>query len=243
MNILLITFIYNELPYLGDFVTYYKNQGIDLYVIDNYSNDGSYEWLIANNIECSRFDTNESFELFVLQSEVERILKIKKPDWFVYAHPDLFYVFKDTVRKTIEDADKKGFNQLKVRCYGALNINEKRGLPLYHHYFYGNYYRYLIMISKYDDTVKMNGDSIKIKDAKPYQLDGIMCNYGACKPEKEQRIKLKRREKAWDNGLSRNIGKHFKKYEDINWIWKREDVINFHHSVDAKYFKKLYREG
>ncbi len=243
MNILLVTFIYNEKPYLNDFVSYYKNQGVDLYVIDNMSTDGSYELLIKNEIECSRFDTNESFDLTLLQSEVQRTLEIKKPDWFVYAHPDLFYIFDNTIRKLIESADKQGYNQLKVRCYGALNTNENPGIPLYHYYFYGSYYRELIMISKYNDSMKMDGDSIYLNESKPLNVPGIMVNYGACKPIAEQKIKLERREKAWQNGLNRNTGKHFKKGSKVNWTWERENTINFHRSADAKYFKKLYQEG
>jgi len=243
MDILLITFIYNELPYLGDFVTYYKKQGIDLYVIDNYSNDGSYEWLISNNIKCSRFDTEESFDLRLLQKELTRILHIKKPDWIVYTGADLYYVFDKTIREEITTASNKGYNQLNIACYGALNTGEKFGTPLYKHYFYGKYWKDIVMISKYHEDIVMNGDNIIIPDSKIYNSNGIMCNYGACKPIAEQKIKLKRRQKAWDNGLNQNTGRHFRNGKTVNWTWKKEEIENFHRCINAKYFKKLYSEN
>ena len=44
----MITFVYNELKYLPHVVDYYKKNGCGVYIIDNYSNDGTYEWLIEN---------------------------------------------------------------------------------------------------------------------------------------------------------------------------------------------------
>lgn len=243
MKILLITFIYNELPYLKDMISYYKSQGCDLYFIDNYSTDGGYEYLKKRKIKCTRLNTKNSFNLTALQNEVEKRLHNLKPGWVVYAHPDLFYVFKQTIKETIKVVESKGHNQISVSCYGALNTGEKFKTPLYKNYFYGVYYRDLIMISKYDPGLKMDSDNIIIPDANPLKVEGIMVNYGACKPLKDQKIKLKRREKAWKEGLSKNIGKHFKSGEKIKWEWDRKKTINFHRCIHAKLFKKLYREG
>ncbi|HUV84786.1 MAG TPA: glycosyltransferase family 2 protein [Methanosarcinales archaeon] len=242
MKILYITFVYNERPYIADAISYYKKQGCDVYIIDNMSTDGTYEWLVSNNIKCSRFDSGESFDLAMLQKELERILKIEKPDWFVYAAPDLFYVFEKDIRNTIELADAEGYNQLTVRCYGALNTGEKYKTPLYKAYFHGRFYRDLEMISKYNDKIVMNGDNIIIPNVNKKKVQGIMVNYGACKPIEDQKIKLARRQKAWDNGLSMRTGKHFKSGSLIDWTWKKEDCLNFHRCIDKKYFKKLYEE-
>ena len=243
MRILYTTFVYNELPYLPDVIKYYKSQGCDIYIIDNYSNDGTYEWLISNGIKCNRFDTNESFDLTLLQKELERVLHIEQPDWVVYGGADLYYVFDSPISETIQEVDKKGFNQIGVRCYGALNTGEQFDTPLYKTYLYGRFYRNLIMISKYDKSLMMNGDGILLSESKILNIDGILVNYGACKPIKEQKIKLARRQKAWDNGLSTNTGKHFKKGEAINWTWNKEDCLLFTECVDAKYFNKLINEG
>lgn len=243
MNILLIAFIYNELPYIGDLVKYYKKQDVNIYIIDNYSTDGSYEWLLQNDIECSRFDTGCSFDLRLLQAELTRILHIKKPEWFVYAAADLYYVLDSTIKETIEKVNKEGYNQIKLPCYGALNTGEEFKTPLYKTYSYGRCWKDLIMISKYHKDLKMNGDNIIIPDINEYKPGGIMVNYGACKPIKEQKIKLKRRKKAWRNGLNRNTGRHFIKGEAISWTWPKLEVDNLHHCKDAKYFKRLCNEN
>ena len=240
---LYINFVYNELPYISDVIKYYKSQGLEIYIIDNMSTDGTYEWLIENNIECSRFNTNESFDLSLLQKELERILHIKKPDWFVYAGADLYYVFDKTVNETLKEADNLGFNQVRAACYGALNTGENFKTPLYKNYFYGRFYKDLIMISKYHPELKMNGDDIYTPNANAIKLPGIMVNYGACKPIEEQKEKLQRRQKAWDNGLSRQTGKHFKSGSLVNWTWEKEDYLNFHRCPDKFYFKKLYAEN
>lgn len=243
MRILYITFVYNELAYLPDAIKYYNNQGCDIYIIDNYSNDGTYEWLIENNIKCNRFDTNESFDLTLLQKELTRVLRVEKPDWVVYGSADLYYVFNKTIKNTIMYAEKLGCNQISVPCYGALNTGEKFNTPLYKNYFYGKYYKDLEMISKYDKDIQMNGDNIIIPSIKTYNAPGIMVNYGACKPIAEQKIKLKRRQKAWDNGLSVRTGKHFKWGEAHNWAWNKEEYLNFHRCEHKEYFKKLYVEN
>lgn len=240
MRILYTAFVYNERPYLPDAIDYYKSQGCDIYIIDNYSNDGTYEWLIENNIKCNRFDTNESFDLTLLQKELERILHIEKPDWIVYGSADLYYVFDKPIAETIKEVDLKGYNQIGVRCYGALNTGEPFGTPLYKNYLYGQFYRNLVMISKYNESLIMNGDGILLSDSRVLNIDGILVNYGACKPIEEQKIKLARRQKAWDNGLSTRTGKHFKSGEAVNWTWNKEDYMYFPECIDAKYFNKLY---
>jgi hypothetical protein len=202
------------------------------------SNDGTYEWLLGN-VECSRFDTKESFDLTLLQKELQRIVYLKQPDWVVYASADLYYVFDKTIKETIEEANKLGYNQLSVKCYGALNTGEKPATPLYKHYNYGRVWRHLEMNAKFVPGFKMNGDDIIIHDRNKIDMGGMMCNYGACKPIPEQKEKLKRRQKAWDNGLSTRTGKHFKKYKEINWTWDKKECDNLLECDDAKYFKKL----
>lgn len=243
MKLLYIAFVYNELPYIEDIISYYNKQGLDIYIIDNYSNDGTYEWLINNDINCNRFNTNDSFDLTLLQKEVTRVLSIEKPDWVIYGAADLYYVFDKTISQTIKDADKLGYNQISVPCYGARNTGEKFKTPLYKNYFYGLYYKELEMICKYSETIQMNGDNIIVSDPKIYNPNGIMVNYGACKPIDEQKEKLTRRQKAWNNGLSTRTGKHFRKGESVNWTWNKEDHINLHRCEHAVYFKKLYAEN
>lgn len=56
MKVLMICFVYNEIKYLPHSIDYYKKNNCDIYVIDNNSTDGTYEWLIENNIPCNRYE-------------------------------------------------------------------------------------------------------------------------------------------------------------------------------------------
>ncbi len=242
MNILYIAFVYNEIKYIEDVVRYYKRQGLRLYFIDNMSTDGTYEWLLDNNIECSRFDTNDSFDLRLLQPEVQRIIHFKKPDWVVYGSADLYYVFNDTVYDEIKKANNQGYNMLSIPCYGAQNTSEQFNTPLYKYFTRGMYWKELRMICKYDASFSMNGDMLLLSNYRVKYVDGIMVNYGACKPIDEQKEKLKRRQKAWDNGLRPNTGRHFKRGEFKNWTWSTNETIDFLATTHWRHFKQLMNE-
>ena len=83
MNIINIICCYNEINYLPYFIRFYQSQNIDIFVLDNYSNDGTWEWLQKNQISCERFDTDESFD--VVKQQNLRIQKYKElnPDWVI----------------------------------------------------------------------------------------------------------------------------------------------------------------
>jgi hypothetical protein len=226
MKILAIAHIYNEYPYLPDVVAYYKKQGIELYFVDNLSNDGSYEWLIANDIPCSRFDTKESFDLPALQNELDMVVHLIKPDWVIYIAADLYYIFDKKLNETIKEIDLQGFNQISCKCFGALNTGEVFGLPLYKNYFRGLYYKRLIMISKYDESFHFENDSIQIDNPKIKDSEILIVNYGGCKPKNDQDIKLKRSQKAWDKGMRIGIGRHLRKSKLHDWVWSKRRTIN-----------------
>ena len=74
-------------------VNYYIKQGCDIFVMDNFSNDGTYEWLLENNISTTRIDTNDSFYLSKLQRALVEEIKKISPDWIIYTGVDMFYHF------------------------------------------------------------------------------------------------------------------------------------------------------
>lgn len=240
MRILAATFVYNERPYIPYMIDYLKSQGVEVFILDNYSNDGTYEWLVENNISCERFDTKESFDLRLLQKELMKHVHRIKPDWFVYnSGADLFYIFEKTIRETLEQADKEGYNLLSIPCYGALNTGEAFGVPLQDHFFIASYWRNLNMIAKYDKEMFLKGDKIVVPNPKEYTVEGLMINYGACKPKEEMEEKLKRREKAWKNGLKKTTGQHFKKGKQRDWLYLKEEGKDLRYSDEWKYIQKI----
>ena len=90
MKVLCILTIYNEIEFLPYKIKYCKENDLDLYIIDNMSNDGSWEWLQKNNIKSHRFDTNEMFDLKALQGEIISTVHKEKPNWVIYNGCDLF---------------------------------------------------------------------------------------------------------------------------------------------------------
>lgn len=240
MKILTIAFVFNEDKYIQAMIDYYKNQGTDLYIIDNMSTDKTNEILKNNNVPCHRFDTGGAFDLRLLQNETMRIIANINPDWVVYTGADLFYSFKGTIREEILMAEVGGFNQLSVPCWGALNTGEKENSNLCNNYFMAKKWKDIIMISKYDRGFFMGGDNILIINPIIKQAEGVMINYGACKPSIEQEEKLLRRAKAWELGLNKNTGRHFRKGKEKNWIYSKEGLSDIRKIEETKYFKKLW---
>lgn len=225
MRILMICFVYNEIKYLPHTIDYYKKNGCEIYIIDNYSNDGTWEWLQDNNIQSHRCDTGESFDLRILQKEIMATLPELNPDWVVYAGADLYFIGNMRLKEYIEKVDSMGFNQLSMMCWSAFNTGEKPGLPLPAHYYYAQPWKHVTMISRYDKSYTMNGDNVTIDNSNCYSAKhAIAINYGACKPRAEQEVKLARRKKAWAEGMRPQQGRHFLAGQKVKWIRNRKDL-------------------
>jgi hypothetical protein len=203
------------------------------------SNDGTYEYLLKEKITVSRLNTKESFQLRLLQDRLMVEIARKKPDWVVYTGADLYYSFDNSIRKTIETADAEGFNQIGVKCVSAMNTGEKLMFSLQNSFHYGIIQKELVMISKYVPGFHIIADSIKIPNPKVKSVSGIVINYGACKPLGEQKIKLKRRQKAWDEGMHKGWGTHYIEHKKRQWIWRKEELVHFPDTEIWKYIQKI----
>lgn len=236
----MICFVYNEIKYLPHTIDYYKKNGCDIYVLDNYSNDGTYEWLIENNIPCHRIDTDGAFDLRILQKNLLETLPKLNPDWVIYGSADLYYITESTLSEYIEKVDSLGYNQISFMCYGAINTGEEPMLPLHSHYYYAYRWREITMVGKYEEGFSLYGDKLLLANPNPYLCkDGMVINYGACKPVEEQKIKLERRRKAWERGMSPYHGVHFEKGEKINWKHNKEGAIDLRKNEVYKYILKI----
>lgn len=222
MKILAIAFVYNELPYLPLAVDYYRKQGCELYVIDNMSKDGTWEWLQEQGIPSHRHDTQEAFQLAWLQEEMCKTIHLLKPDWFLWFAPDLFHVFTEqTVREAVEQAVKEGFNQIKAQCYSFKPTKEELfDLPLFMHFRYAHTPSKVLLCSKYDNTLRFSADTIVIQNP-TIQRKGAIFEYGSCKPKEVQEEKLKRRQKAWELGTPKGHGTHYLVGKGKNWVYDK----------------------
>jgi glycosyltransferase involved in cell wall biosynthesis len=239
MKIAVALFVYNEKPYLANFIRYYRSQGCSIIAIDNYSNDGTYELLIKNRIPVTRKNTNQSFQLRTLQDALMAKIAAEKPDWVVYTGADLYYSFDKPIKDVIMEAEKEGYNQIAVRCLSAMNTGEKFHKSLQNTYHYGILQKDLIMISKYTKGFYIIADSIQLEKPKVKKVPGIVINYGACKPLKDQIEKLKRRQKAWDEGMHKGWGTHYLAHKERKWIWTKKELTYFPTTPEWKYIQKI----
>ena len=152
MRTLCILTIYNEIEFLPYKLKYTKENDLDLYIIDNMSNDGSWEWLQDNNIKSHRFDTQGMFHLKALQNEMIKTVHKEKPDWAIYNGCDLFPLIEGSLGKKLEEINKEGYNLATIDYLMFCNTGEKRGNP-FTTYFYFHSLRNLMMIHKYDPNL------------------------------------------------------------------------------------------
>jgi len=243
MKILMITFVYNEIKYLPHVIDYYKKNGCEIYIIDNYSDDGTYEWLVENQIPCHRIDTNEAFHVRVLEDDLIATVHKLKPDWVIFGSADLYHITNISLSEYIEWLDSRGFNQLSLTCISAIPITaEEMNLepPLPQHHDYALTYRPLTMISKYNEGFYLDGDTLRINGANPYfSNDGVSINYGPCKPVEEQEVKRLRTQKAWEQGMNPGYSVHYEKAKKINWVYPKTMGYVLSESPYYKYILKI----
>ncbi len=239
MKILAVAFAYNEIKYISNMVRYYRDQDCDIFILDNDSIDGTTEWLAANKVKTSICKTGGLFHLLQLQAGLVKAIKKIKPDWIIYTGIDIRYSFPWTIRKTIEKADKDGFNMIGVQYYNMYNTGEPPAYPMSENYFHARNLKRLYMISKYQEPFGFEADSIQIKGRKIFEAKGVLINYGNCKPKEEREHTFRRRKRAWEAGLDRNYGVHYIDGHNRNWIWPKGELIDIRETEDYKYIKNI----
>lgn len=226
--ILVAATAYNEIKYIKHFVDFYHKQNCEILVLDNYSTDGTYDWLKDNNIMTGLVDTGGTFHLGKLQAALINRIKKIQPDWLIYTGIDLFYYFNGTIEQEIEKAVDKGCSVIEVDHLDAYNTGEIFNVPLQNTYFYIKVCpRPLQMVSKYSSDFKFAGDRIKLNfNPKVHKSQGFLINYGMCKPKAEREETYQRRIKAWEIGELRGHGTHYKPAHDRQWIWRKEELVD-----------------
>lgn len=239
-KVLAITFVYNERAYIEDAIKYYQRQGCGIYIIDNMSDDGTWEWLQENNIMSQQIDTNDAFHLDILQQRMIDVLHVIQPDWFVWFAPDMFHVFDTPIVDTITAASECGFNQIKSPCYCFKNTGETEVGKFWDIYHYAKPDYRVTLISKYCSQIQISGDSIFYPNANPIKA-GIILEYGACKPREIMEAKLARRRKAWQMGLNPGYGKHYLIGEQNNWIGNASTLVFDQSMKEILYAQQLLK--
>lgn len=249
MKTLCILTTYNEVEFLPFKLNFCKHHNLDLYVIDNYSNDGTWQWLQDNNIKSHRFDTNGAFALELLQAEIINTLKFikDKPDWVIYNGTDLFPISLPNLNDEIASIDSLGYNIASIDCIGMFNTGEVRQQSPFNTFFHyalndKKNNKPLQMIHKYHPNIKYFGDHVYIPGEEPKvkKIDGVMINYGQTKTSAEREETLSRRQRAWDLNITpRGHGYHYSVGHKRNWLWSKSECIDIRESEYLPYIKHL----
>lgn len=238
-KVLCIMTIYNEIDFLPYKVEWCRRNGLDLYVIDNYSTDYSYEWLKAHNINCHRVDTKGTFDLRILQNEILKTTNEIKPDWVVYCGADLFIFTEKPIINLCMEAEAVGKNIIGFPLINMCYAGEKREGNIFTTFFQYKKMHQIEFVYKWSGAIEYNGDVIKIPDRNPFECDGVMINYGKIKtPERRKEI-IHRRRLAWLMGLDRSFGRHYlseerRKFRQFN----KDELKDIRKSVHWKYLEK-----
>ena len=233
MNILAIMAIWNQRNMLPMKNAWLLEQGVKTFVVDNMSTDGSFEMLDALPAVAGkeRFDTNNTFHLTKLQDAMMRRLHFLRPSWVVYHGCDLYTMIKGfTLKSAIEHAAANGYNTIEVP--NTINIVRTAEDPDYvgrnpARTFFRckiNDQSQLKFITAYSSKLELFGDSIQRPDAKILRLDGVNINLGFIKMPAEREETFQRRKKAWDQGLRRRFGMHYKRVREKGWLYTLEET-------------------
>jgi len=244
MRYLYITHIWNEIDYLPLKVKWCKENGLGIYILDNYSDDGSWEWLKQNKIASERINTGGSFHLSILQKATDTIIKKIRPEWVIYLGMDSFAMTDNKLCDEITQASKKGFNIIQMTWGNMLNTGEPRDKfdPFNTYYFYARIRQKIRLIWKFHLHAKLFADEIIYpKPKKILDLEGIILNYGNTKSLNQRKETLRRRRKAWNRGLIKGWGTHYLSYVKTNWIWDATKVPDIRKSEYFKYIQKLQK--
>ena len=226
--ILVAATAYNEIKYIKHFVDFYRKQDCELLVLDNYSTDGTYEWLLENNVKTGRVDTEGTFHLGKLQAALVNYINRIHPSWLVYCGIDLFYYFENGIEQEIQKAKEHKCSIIEVAHLDGYNTGEVFQMPFQDNYFYVKVcHRPLQMIARWHPRFKFAGDRIHLTyGGKVYKSSGFVINYGMCKSREEREETYQRRIKAWEIGELKGHGTHYKPASERQWIWNKEELID-----------------
>ncbi len=243
MRIVSIVPTYNESYFAPLQSKFLDNQSIEPIFIDNESTDNTTDWLRTNGKTHFHLSTNGMFHLDLIQSERIRIAHHTKPDWVVYGDCDEFFIFKDSIRKTIAEAEENGCNAIRCNSFEIYNTGEHYDTQDTINQFFLGTYRYsksgIVRIHKYNEHIRYTGDNIWIPNMKIYDVWGLNLNYGPARPAHQREAALHRSELAWAAGLNRSHGAHYRAHKTQNWTMESSMLSDIRRTPYSEEFSKL----
>lgn len=231
MKIIAYSYIYNEIRLLPLNYYWLKSQGIELYVVNNLSSDGTKEFLVKNNIRHHDIDTKGAFDLRPLLAEVEKQIHIDRPDWIMLMSADMFFSHSDlSITELIQSVNETPFNILSAHQYTFYHTSPSAEPGnIFENYFFRYNGKY-DFIARYDNGITITPDRINQSSFNKQLPENLsIFEMNVAKPIEERIQNYIRRQKAWTHGLNKSLGSHYRSLAEKNFVFpesQQEDVRN-----------------
>lgn len=260
-KVMAIIHCYNEKDIIKTTIEYLLKQELDIYVVDNWSNDGTYEEVetLKNNysdrIFLERFPEDKWAEkngLFERLQRTEEICKEKIYDWYIHYDADEMRITpweNITLREMIYHADRNGFNIIEntVIDFKLTNFYDENIFMKDSYFDFGHKQTHFQQFKtwKRDDNVRIKesgGHIAKIVQPKIYPFKILNRHYPFRSIEQaERKIFVDRRpklekvykEKRWH-------GHYFSYKEKSDLISKKEDLLFWNKNCKEELFIPLF---
>lgn len=226
MEVVSIFCCYNEIKLLPIRKKWCDSERIKMAMVDNYSNDGSYEWGLKNCEYTCRVNTNDTFDIAKLQKGKEEIMHHIKPDQIIRGGVDTFLFAEIPLKEIIKKS--KGYDIIECDLIEIYNTGEKTNNIL-DYYYYKLLKRKAGFIHRY-----MNCQYITDDYDKQYNriyIENMVClNYGSVKSAKERNETYERRKGAWRARMHSGWGTHYIGGHKKNWVWEKSECQDLRQS-------------
>ena len=100
-----------------------------------------------------------------------------------------------------------------------------------------------IMISKYCASTEARAERLRRSNEKEFLVSGAKFNYGPTKGKENRVAVLKRRQKAWSEGLRKGYGIHYKTMTADGWLWDKKECTDIRDYPEVyKYLLKIQNQ-
>lgn len=243
MKILLVQVIYNEIKLLPWKLKWAEENGLEVFTFDNYSDDGTWEWLKEHRAKgrapsrMERLDTDGIFSLKLNNRAILKKFHELKPDWCVIAGCDMFYRLLDypemKLNQFIATVDKLGYNL--VDCSRLFNFYYTGGEddsknPLIEYRYYKEQQDWEIcLIAKYDKSLWIDGDQFRVDHPNMFHYPEFVCLHYWFRSDARERFvkKWQRRFQSWEKGLdNKDHGGHYPGIvREDRWVVEKEELM------------------
>lgn len=252
MKILACGVVYNEIDILPWLLKYYESHSIDVFIFDNFSTDGTWEWLLDHKVDCERLDSHGKFSLVQFIKKMTEIWHKFKPDWCIYLDADEFpLTFQfSSLRELISDRDKTGFNVIRqtrvnFRPTGTEDFSLGDPRKIYRYYFINwpdghwnvdceRIFKYSYEIDLVTGAGHVCGLYNRYVSFEP--LNNPIFHYTMRENAKEKILRLHARRTLDEETCALRWNTHYKKFlQKDKWVWDPNELHDIRDPGDKLY--------